>query len=227
MIASEIVVFRALRFLLCRLGDGLGEVARRCGTAFLAVRLTLCFPLLLLPRVELSLRDLSHLLAFGFALLAIDVGKILGLNVTLAEESNMALALDALRVDLRLVAALYERGGLLLCIPVTPAEVRTVSLMLRCKQFARLLLPSAGDPGNIEQREYPRPQATLLVLERLPFALMAGAKRFPLPRKAFRSQPPSGRGAPPSRGRGRYRTNAARAFPCRWRGRGSRYGHGD
>jgi hypothetical protein len=89
------------------------------------------FLLIFLPRVELSLRDLAHLLAFGFPLLAVDVGKILDLNITLAQEINMALPYDALRLDLGLVADPHELCGLLLCVPVMPAEVRAFLLVFR------------------------------------------------------------------------------------------------
>jgi hypothetical protein len=120
------VIFRALRFLLCRLEDGLCKGVCDGGAACpatLLLFLSFFFSLILLPRVELTLRDLAHLFAFGFPFLAVDVGKIFGLTIALAQEVNVALALYALRVDFGLVADPHERGGVLIRVPVMPAEL--------------------------------------------------------------------------------------------------------
>ena len=104
------------------------------------------FPLIFLPRLDPTLRELTHLLAFGFPLLAIDVGKIFGLNIALAEEVNMTLALYALHFDLGLVADPHKLRGLLLRVLVMPADkgamVRVVGIE------PTLLAEHDFEPGN-------------------------------------------------------------------------------
>ena len=85
IVPVQSLVLRPLRFLLCRLSDCLGEAVRQAGRPFVpAVRFVL-FLLLPLPRIDLALRDLPHVLALDFALLAVMIREVLRLAVLLLE----------------------------------------------------------------------------------------------------------------------------------------------